>query len=1238
MEGLTILKLLNPILRFLGFAKKQTEKKYAIHKLYKNLGVAAKNEDFDSLYNQALYNFEHKRIKHSQLVDLFKLTSAKKSLQNEYYNKTEGLFYDDLNTNLNVVAKFEELKDSNINLQKEVIEFLEIFNDKVNESKLPKEVETSDSLREIKEQVDKLFLHNINIHLPEQLKEINGLRKNNNHNAVIDLLTYYKEKKWAELTPELKYSVTLNFAITYFDLGEKKKGAKFFIELQDFNIKQEEAWGYASLGYALLGDTEKSIEYAHKALEKNTENIYAYLGLLFSKEDTMDANELDTLIPKHIQDKPEIAINIGTYLEKKKEFERAFEIFEKINLNHPEMDSFKCDVLVQLGNNRMISLEHMDYFFFNQLDEDSISKVKYASEKFEEAWTYLKNTDLRNSRWYILTNKGVSYKVLGKKDKAEEDFKASLELNKNFFTYRHLLLLKMDANENAAELIKEIETLKLTEEEIQELTIFKADELFASGKNEDALKLLLEQLPKIKSPELTRQYLSMITETYIRLNNLEEAEKYALNFAETNPEDPISFYNLSKIYLSKSEVEQGSEYLMKAKALLNEKTPRFIADFIADKFNEIGEYKLSADTLELIANPNILSKVTRKLITAYYHSGNHKKAINISLELLKKNPEDPFLIDIISSIYETTEKYDEAISTIESYLEKHPDDKFMLAKVSMNYCKKEDYESGTKVLDKITDYSQIPLQVQFLIAHAYIQNKNFTKGLEIAYNLRTENYADPSVHTRYVQCVTSMENQASEVYFPNVISNNCYVVLKDKNERKYEFLIVDKSKYPNEISIDEPLAKNLINNPILGEIELNGEILTVQSILWKYTYALHDSMDQLSVRFGNTQPIKVFKLKEGDNPLEQFQDIFKSIDKNQEFDKQLEELYLKGKSTIGVNANLSNLSPLKYWSKLMNSWDIGITSIGTTFEFQIGLQLLASNKPIIFDIISLLTLLHIDAFETLSKLVNKKYVTKSTIEIIEKEIADLDSSLDGETLMVNKIGGQYLRHIITIDDKKRHLKNLQHFLTEVRTYCEIVIPELSENYIDKKEKDKLFGISFNDTIIVSKEKDCILCSDDLFFRLLCFNEDKINGISTFNLLMYLERNKNIEGQKSLEYLEKLIKLNYRNIPSNAKLLYKIFQDSGYQIKQPYINACDFINSNFIPDVEGSKLIIDFLYEVYISSSITTTKSFVTQHILSKLFAGRNAVLIKRYLIALLDTRFFLLPTQREEILQILRTF
>ena len=916
MKVFDFIRPLNLILKILGFAKKHTEKKYSVYKLYKNLGVGAKKEDFDSIYNQALYDFEHKRIKHPLLIELFKLPSAKKALQTEYYNKKDGLFYSELDTNLNVVTSFKEIKDSNINLQNEVVEFLEIFNDKVNESKLPKELETSESIKDISDKVDKLLLHNKNIHLPEQLKEISGLRKTNNHNAVIYLLTNYKETKWDQLTSELKYSVTLNFASTYFDLGEKKKGAKYFIELLDFDVKNEEAFGYASLGYALLGEVEKSIEFAHKALDRNKENLNAYLGLLFCKEDTLEVDELDSLIPKNIQEKPEIAINIGTYLEKRKQFERAFEIFETLNESHPEMDSFKCDILVRLGTNRMISLEHQDDFFFNQLDEESISKVKYANEKFEEAWSFIKNTDLRKSRWYMLTNKGVSYKVLGKRDKAEEDFRASLELNKNYFTYRHLLLLKMDANESAGEIIEEIEKLKLSVEELQELAIFKAERFFSEGKNEEALNLLLQHLPNIVSPELTKQYLLMITETYIRLNNFIDAEKHALTYAEANPEDPISFYNLSKVYFGKDETEHAVEHLLKAKNLLNDETPRFIADFIADKYTEIGKYKLAAECLEIIANTSILSRVTRKLLIAYYHSGNHKKAIEISLKLLKRHSEDPFLIDIASSIYEAIGQLDTAISTIEGYLSKHPDDKLMLVKISMNHCKKGDFDSGTKALDKITDYTTIPLQVQFHIAHAYIQNKDFEKGLEIAYKLRAENYPDPTVHTRYVQCITSMENQASEVYFPNEVANNCYVVLKDRNEKKYEFVIVNKSKYANEISIEEPIAQCLLSKPIQVEIEMNGEILTIQSILWKYTYALHDSMDQLYIRFGNTQPIKVFKLKDGENPIDQFQDIFNSIDKNQEFDQQIEQLYVAGKSTIGVNASLSHISPLKYWSKL----------------------------------------------------------------------------------------------------------------------------------------------------------------------------------------------------------------------------------------------------------------------------------------------------------------------------------
>ncbi|RZK17949.1 MAG: hypothetical protein EOO43_12990 [Flavobacterium sp.] len=117
----------------------------------------------------------------------------------------------------------------------------------------------------------------------------------------------------------------------------------------------------------------------------------------------------------------------------------------------------------------------------------------------------------------------------------------------------------------------------------------------------------------------------------------------------------------------------------------------------------------------------------------------------------------------------------------------------------------------------------------------------------------------------------------------------------------------------------------------------------------------------------------------------------------------------------------------------------------------------------------------------------------------------------------------------------------------------------------------------------------------------------------------------------------LIKLNYRNIPSNPKLLFKIFSSADFKIQQPFINACDFINPTILNDVQASKFIVDFLLEVYLSTSIASNRTFVTQFVLSKLFTGRNSTLIKRHLIALLDSRFHLLPTQKDEIIEVIKS-
>src|ERR1035437_990923 len=658
MSWSTLAKLVTPILQFVSYVKQKAGKNYSIHKSFKKLGILVDKSDFDSIYNQTLFDFENTRTNHPKLINLFNRESSKISFKNDYYNQTSNEFYNDLNTNLQVLEEYVDLKNSSINLQKEITDFIQIFSEKISINLLPKEKELDNAVKVVNLKLDdiKLFLSNTNSYLPDQLKEISELRQTNEHKIALELLVKYKNKHWNVLSDELKFGLTLNLASTYFEIGEKQKGAKYFTELIDFNFNKEDGLGYAALGFAILGDSERSIDYANKAIHANPNNIKAYLGLLFSKEETLEVSELDDLLPIHIQQEPEVAINIATFLEKKKEYERAFEIFNKLNDEHPQLDLFKCDILVQLANNKMMLLDKKDDFFFNQLDEPTLENVKYAIEKFETAWNYLKNSDLKNSRWYILTNKGIAYRISGDPRKAEEDFKASLEINENYITYKHLLLLRLDKSQNYGELISKIEKLSLTDSQMQELTIYKAEQLFSDSKPEEALSILLEQLPNIKADELERQYLSMITETYLKLKNYSDAEKYALQFAEKYTEDPVSFYNLSRIAFATNNNEPGNIYLQKSKSFITKSSPRFIAILIADKFSQLGDFKSSSEILELVANVEVLSTITRKLINALYLSGNHKKAMEISQNLLQKLPDDPFLIDLISAIYETNQQ------------------------------------------------------------------------------------------------------------------------------------------------------------------------------------------------------------------------------------------------------------------------------------------------------------------------------------------------------------------------------------------------------------------------------------------------------------------------------------------------------------------------------------------------------------------------------------------------------
>jgi tetratricopeptide (TPR) repeat protein len=413
--------------KILPSVKKKAEKRYPTYSALRGLGLATKGGSYDNLYFEALYQFEHNLVKHPSLVALFREESAKKAFESDLTKYTNDRLLLDLQTNLAVKDVYVDIRPAGIDLVQEVDEFIQIFKSLVQQRRTPHEKEL---MHYVKSTYERLTLPSDMLDLSEHIKQLGKLREENQHDAVLILLENYKRDTWSTISKELKHKITVNLGVTLFELGRKEDAARHFIELPQFQIKLEESYSLAALGYALLGEETPAFEYADKALALNYRNENAYLAKLFIKDAPITTEEIDRLVPKDMQQVPIIAMNIATSLDNSGKLDEAFDIFSKLEQEHVEMDSFRCDILTQLAVNRIHSLSKKENYQFDQLNERSLAKLNQALDYLTTVWNYFKHTDLNKSRAYVLANRGVVYKALGQHDKAERDFLDSLSLNK----------------------------------------------------------------------------------------------------------------------------------------------------------------------------------------------------------------------------------------------------------------------------------------------------------------------------------------------------------------------------------------------------------------------------------------------------------------------------------------------------------------------------------------------------------------------------------------------------------------------------------------------------------------------------------------------------------------------------------------------------------------------------------------------------------------------------------------
>jgi tetratricopeptide (TPR) repeat protein len=1234
-EGPKILEgLKNIVARIALRGKDRVVKNYYVFKRLKLIGAAPGDDSFDTIYNEALYRFEHQYSKHPLLIKLFADPSAKASFKSAETRDNADVIVIELNAIVYAKSRFSEIKSFQIDFAAEVRQLSEIFREVTRDKIKPVDAQ---SQKDLLEGVRNLVLGagqlQDTIDLSDTISDLDLFLKGNKQQAAIDLLLVHRGRDWDKRKPEIKYKITAKLGLAYFQLQDYQNAAKYFAELLDFNQHLKDTYGYVALGFSTTGRHEEAVRYAKLAIGLDPVNANAYLALLLAAETSNEQDVILPEIPLELAENEAIALNMAMFKVKKGDFSGARIAIEKINERHGEPDYFKAEILNLLAQVIVQSNKGLNLLEFGSANQKMQEDLKYAAISLTEAWDIVRGTELQKSRWYIAFHLGIVKGLLGLRQEAQTYVREALDLFPNFHAYGQYWRFHFDDKEKQAQIVTEMEGLKLNKEQAQELLLMKVESTFDVENPKDSLSELQNTLPLIEKEDLKILYYDAIIHLLIHAKDYSGATLVANELANFKPDSPYGTLYLGKIAILAKDWSSANEYFTRAAGLVDKGDNIVFADDIAKGLIQIKNFDAAIELLERTADKDLLSTHTRLLLTALYRADRDKAALDLASALLVKSPVDTQLIDTVASIYEKEGKFEEGIAFLNEVIGKTSDHDYLYLKLTMLYYKNNKWEDAADAGRRITNPKQYPINLQFMIADAFIKSGQYEEGMERAYHIRNEHYGKREAHTFYMQ-LNAGDIKPHEYHYPTTVQKDNAIELE--SDTKSVYIIVDEPKYPGEVGMQDAVTKVVMGKSIDEEIEISNMKYRITSIKTKYTHAFHDTLQQIPIRFGNEGSIKVGRFDPDMDPKESLKRMLANYNRDSaseaaedEMPQKLQRVYgdLDGAYTLGTLAMFKHDNIINFWRRMIHDAELGIIDGSSDQELHTAEVTLHSDKGIILDIIGVLTIHVVGIIDIVKKIEIDWYVTRSTWQLLEDEFSRMSERPEEASLSIDWVGEELFSITVSAEDRKKEAERFRSLIEELRTIVTIVESPVSEDFKEKSTRDEILGKSFYDSIEAAQGNGFLLYSDDAVLRFIAAEKFKAECIGTPGFLRFGLDRGIIDICRFEEAHARLIRVNYRQIPISPRIMLEVLKKSKQAVQFPFTHAVDLIDSQFLGDEQAVVLVADFLLLLFKEPDLAGTRTQVTRFVLGKLFADRNIPEIKRILLPALTNRFRLLPLQ-----------
>ncbi len=666
---------------------------------------------------------------------------------------------------------------------------------------------------------------------------------------------------------------------------------------------------------------------------------------------------------------------------------------------------------------------------------------------------------------------------------------------------------------------------------------------------------------------------------------------------------------------------------------------------LADEFYILEKYDEASKLLEQIANKEIDSPLTRRLINSYYFGGDRGKALEVCNLLRKKYGPLKYVSEMEAAIHEEIGDLPEAKKICKDYLILFPDDFEMNLRLAILNFRTQNYEEIDIFLKLPFDINELSLHSAHLLAFLFSVRKLFKVALNIMYETRRQFYNNSDAHSKYIGFLLSNKIENDQLSNVTKVTADTAVCIETDSGTK-DWYILDNRKDADmqrrEINLEHALAKKLLGKDIgeeviLKESPVSVEIGKVIEIKSKYIYALHESLENIEKIFPEAQGLWKVKVdltqKEGELP-EFLKTIFGQVTIQQDKIRQLELFYKEHKITIGMFANIIGKDVIEVVGGLMHNADIGITCcIGTVDERNHALKTISQKNRLIIDIISLTT---IYGLECGNIIVNQFYqigIAQSTVDLI-KTIIEEREGIHSEGLMtIGKKEGQLFKHEISAEAVKRSIEYFYQLLDWINVNCEI-LPVKAALTLNRNRRDKLnnlLGTSFIDSMLIANEPGNLLYSDDAHLRSLAKNEFNVEGVWTQPLLMHCLNNKILDRDKYNKFIVKLVCSNYHYISIDEHVIIEAAQQSKWTPLHPYVTVIKILSGNFSGEIPALHIATNYIYELCKQPILQTNRDNLITSLLNEITIGRNRRKIIMKLKTNLRAKLYLLPFAERDV-------